>query len=320
MSPRRSPWLALVLAGLFAACGTPRTTTAPIVASAPPPPPVAAEFAGGQLTLPEFETQYARSVGSRELAAADTLGAYEDFLERYVNFRLKVQAARDLGLDEDSSYTAELDSYREQLARPYLLEQEVTEEIVRSIYDRQQEEVRARHILLRVTPDAEAADTLAAFAKLDAIRDSILAGGDFAALAQAESEDPSAATNRGDLGYFSGGRMIEAFEVRAYTTPIDSISEVFRTRFGYHILQVTDRRAARGEISARHILIRFNGQTAADSAAALETITELEARVAGGEDFATLARQYSEDPGSAENGGDLGFFGTGRMVPAFEQA
>ncbi|MEM8598815.1 MAG: peptidylprolyl isomerase [Bacteroidota bacterium] len=320
MLPRRSLWLGLVCAGLFAACGTPRPTTAPVVATVPPPPPVAAEFAGETLSLEEFEAQYARSVGSAEVAAADTLGAYEDFLERYVNFRLKVQAARDLGLDTDSSYTAELDNYREQLARPYLLEQEVTEEVIQTLFDRQQEEVRASHILLRATPEASPADTLAAFARLSALRDSILAGADFGALAQAESEDPSAATNQGDLGYFSAGRMIEAFEVQAYTVPVDSVSEVFRTRFGYHVLKVTDRRAARGDISARHILIRFSGQTAADSAAALQTITELQGRIAGGEDFATLARQYSEDPGSAENGGDLGFFGTGRMVPAFEQA
>ncbi|MEO1571981.1 MAG: peptidylprolyl isomerase [Bacteroidota bacterium] len=320
MLPRRSLWLGLVCAGLFAACGTPRPTTAPVVATVPPPPPVAAEFAGESLSLEDFEGQYARSVGSREDAAADTLGAYEDFLERYVNFRLKVQAARDLGLDDDSSYVAELDDYREQLARPYLLEQEVTERVVQALFDRQQEEVRASHILLRVTPEAAPADTLAAFTKLSAIRDSIVAGADFAALAQAESEDPSAATNQGDLGYFSGGRMIEAFEVQAYTVPVDSVSEVFRTRFGYHILKVTDRRGARGDISARHILIRFGGETAADSAAALQTITELQGRIAGGEDFSTLARQYSEDPGSAENGGDLGFFGTGRMVPPFEQA
>ncbi|MEO1631933.1 MAG: peptidylprolyl isomerase, partial [Bacteroidota bacterium] len=209
MLPRRSLWLGLVCAGLFAACGTPRPTTAPVVATVPPPPPVAAEFAGESLSLEDFEGQYARSVGSREDAAADTLGAYEDFLERYVNFRLKVQAARDLGLDDDSSYVAELDDYREQLARPYLLEQEVTERVVQALFDRQQEEVRASHILLRVTPEAAPADTLAAFTKLSAIRDSIVAGADFAALAQAESEDPSAATNQGDLGYFSGGRMIE---------------------------------------------------------------------------------------------------------------
>src|SRR5690606_609463 len=118
----------------------------------------------------------------------------------------------------------EVDDYREQLAKPYLLERTVLEDIVRDLYEKQQEEIRASHILLRVDENAAPEDTLRAYERLHAIRDSLLAGADFEAMAVRHSEDPSVEQNRGDLNYFSGGRMIQAFEEQAYATPVGEVS------------------------------------------------------------------------------------------------
>ena len=278
---------------------------------------VVAEYAGQRLTLDAFETAYARASSGREAAAADSLEAYQDFLARYVDFRLKVMQAEAAGYAQDSALQAEMADYREQLARPYFLDRALLDGVVREIYDRQQTEVSASHILVRVAPDA---DSMAAYQKITAFRDSVTTGGaDFNAFATANSEDPSAVQNGGYLGYFSGGRMIAPFEDRAYTVPVDSVSEVFRTRFGYHIMRVEDRRPAVPEIRARHILVSAPGE-AADTVAARETARGLLARVEAGEDFASLAEQYSDDTGSGARGGDLGFFGTGRMVKPFEDA
>src|SRR5690606_13069177 len=145
---------------------------------------------------------------------------------------------------------------------------------------------------------APAADTLAAYEKITALRDSIEAGMPFDEVAFRHSEDPSARRNRGDLGYFTGGRMIEPFENAAYATPVGEIAGPVRTRFGYHLLYVKDRRPRTPDIRASHILIRLQGQTEADSAAALETIRQIQDRLAAGEDFATLARLYSDDVAS----------------------
>ncbi len=306
--------LAGLVVSLFAGCSSGRLPAAADDRAV-------AEFAGETLTLDEFETRYALSVGGREAAAQDSFPAYADFLSRYVDFRLKVQQARDLGLDEDTALVREIDDYRAQLAKPYFVEREVLDGIIRDIYEKQKEEVRASHILLRVDENAPPADTLAAYARLSAIRDSVVAGADFATLAVRHSEDPSAQRNQGDLGYFSGGRMIDAFEQQAYATPVGEVSPVFRTSFGYHILRVTDRRAAAPEISASHILIRLGPDaTAADSTQARELAESLRQRIAAGEDFATLARQYSDDQASGQNGGDLGFFSRARMVEPFADA
>ncbi|MDX1420007.1 MAG: peptidylprolyl isomerase [Rubricoccaceae bacterium] len=286
----------------------------------PAGPTLVAEWEGEDLTLDEYEAAYANSVGGAENAADDSLAAYEDFLQRYVNFRLKVRQARDLGLMEDSTLQAEMADYRDQLARPYFTDQAVLEDIVRDLYAKQQEEINASHLLIRVEPTASPADTLAAYERTRAFLDSLAAGVDFGDLAFRHSEDPSARRNRGDLGYFTGGRMVQAFEDAAFGTPVGEVAGPFRTRFGYHLLQVHDRRARTPEIRASHILIRVQGETPADSAAARETIEEIRDRVAAGEDFATLARQYSDDVASGRNGGDLGFFALGRMVGPFNDA
>ncbi|MEM0963236.1 MAG: peptidylprolyl isomerase, partial [Bacteroidota bacterium] len=116
----------------------------------------------------------------------------------------------------------------------------------------------------------------------------------------------------------TGGRTVLDFENAAYETPVGELSGPVRTQFGVHLVKVTDRRPRRAEIQARHILIRTQSDAEVDSATAV--IDSLRARVLAGDDFAELAREFSDDTGSGARGGDLGTFGRGRMVPPFEQA
>ncbi|NNF58138.1 MAG: hypothetical protein HKN04_07830 [Rhodothermaceae bacterium] len=300
-------------------CGGTRPTAPPMDPT--DPALVVAEYADQTLTLREFEQAYTSTTGDAESAQNDSLAAYQDFLERYVNFKLKVMRARELGYAEDSTLQAEIADYRDQLARPYFTDQAILDDIIADLYEKQQEEINASHLLIRVEETAAPEDTLAAYQRTLALRDSVvLHGMAFDEMAFRHSEDPSARRNRGNLGYFSGGRMVEAFEEAAYATPVGEITMPIRTRFGYHLMYVSDRRARTADIRASHILIRVQGDQPADSAAARQQIEELKARIEAGEDFATLARQYSDDVASGQRGGDLGFFGVGRMVPPFNEA
>ena len=277
-------------------------------------PDVIAVYGDDVLTLDEFESRYARAVGSSSNAADDSLAEYEDFLERYVNFRLKVEAATDAGIPTSREVMDEIATYRTNLARPYLLEQEVMEPIVRQLYDRQQQLVDVSHILLRVDETASPDDTLTAYKRLEAIRDSAVQGVDFGDLAYRNSEDPSASAREGSLGfkgrlgYFTAGRMIEPFESYAYETPVGDVSPVFRTRFGYHILNVHDRRDAEPNRRISHIMLRPS-PAPEDSARAMETMQEVKQRIDAGESFAELAEAYSVDAQSKARGGDIGFIG-----------
>lgn len=143
----------------------------------------------------------------------------------------------------------------------------------------------------------------------------------FVAIAPKTSDDPSVLDNKGDLNYFSVLDMVYPFETAAYTTPIGELSQIVRTKFGYHILKVTDRRMSKGEITVAHIMVKMSKDaTEQDKQNTKLKIDELYAKLVAGADFADLARQFSDDKQSNERGGQLQPFKAGRLPKAFEDA
>jgi peptidyl-prolyl cis-trans isomerase SurA len=302
---------------LLAGCKTskPATTAAPATPTGP-----AIETLG---TYPVPASEFAYVYRKNNSSAADygTRASVNEYLDLYTNFRLKVLEAEQKGLDTTQAFKRELDGYRQQLAQPYLTEKSVTDNLVREAYDRMGQEVNASHILIRVAPDASPQDTLKAYEKITKIRQQIVGGEDFGQLAREVSEDPSARENGGKLGYFTAMQMVYPFESAAYKTPVGQVSQPIRTRFGYHVIKVNDKRTAQGEIKVAHLMVRVNRNApAADSLTAAKKINELYSRLKKGENWDKLVAQFSEDAGSAANGGELPPFGTGRMIPSFEEA
>ena len=197
----------------------------------------------------------------------------------------------------------------------------MTDKLVREASARMQQEINASHILINVAADAEPKDTLAAYNRIMDLRQRALAGENFEKLASTYSEDPSARDNQGNLGYFTALQMVYPFEDAAYKTPPGSLTPPVRTRFGYHLIRVNDARPAQGEIKVAHIMVRATpGMPKADSVMAKKKIDEIYARVLRKENWDKLVSQFSEDASSAENGGELPWFGTGRMIASFEEA
>lgn len=245
----------------------------------------------------------------------------DDYLDLFINFKLKVLEAEKAGYDTSSAFIREFDGYKKQLARPYLLDKQTNEQVIKEAYDRMQMEVRASHILIELASDALPEDTLAAFEKAEEIRRRILQGESFEAVAKGSSDDPSVKNNGGDLGYFTVFQMIYPFESAVYNAEVGEVTMPVRTRFGYHIIQVTDKRKARGEVKVAHIMLTVPRGSSKDvEQEKKELINKLYHRIKQGEDFSELAKEYSEDRGSARNGGELPWFGTGRMVKKFEEA
>ena len=268
---------------------------------------VVATYGDSTLTLAEFQQAYANA-NDVSTPATDSVEAYQEFLQQYVNFRLKVRAAREAGLDTLPSVQKEVRTYRQKMARPKVMRAEVYEPLVRDLYERRQQEVDVSHILKRVPPDASPDDTLAAYRSMQTIADSIERGVSFEALAYRNSEDPSAQKKgqrgyRGHIGYLRAGQIVKPFEDRMYKIAPDSVSDIFRTRFGYHILKVHGRRAAQPPIRLSHIMIRPEGDSTRPRRLLDSLRTEI---VQNGARFSALAKEYSEDRRSAQKGGDLG--------------
>jgi peptidyl-prolyl cis-trans isomerase SurA len=245
----------------------------------------------------------------------------EEYLDLYINFRLKVLEAQKQGYDTVKSFIDELKGYRQELAKPYLTDVSYNEDMIKTAYHRTKYERKASHLLLLVNPDASPADTLTAWKKLADIRKQIIEGTDFNEMAFKYSEDPSAKQNKGQLSYFSAFQMVYPFENMTYRTPVGQVSEIVRTRFGYHLIKVHDERQTPGEMKVAHIMKMFP-QQASDETIANQKMSadSLWKRATGGDDFEELARKYSDDKQSAPEGGLLNWFTPTNMIPAFADA
>ena len=266
---------------------------------------------------PYFTDEFSRVYNKNlDLVKDESQKDLNQYLELFVGYKLKINKAYKLGLQDGTSYQNELKSYRTQLSKNFTTDSKVTKELIDEAYNRSLKEIKAAHILIMVDENATPEDTLKAYNQILDLRKRASAGEDFGKLATDYSQDPSAKENKGDLGYFSAFRMVYAFETAAYKTAKGTISNPVRTRFGYHLIKVEDVRDNRGEVSVAHIMILNPEATAAgkvDVDKAKNTIQDIYKKLQQGEKFDDLAKQFSEDKSSSSKGGVLNRFGSGQL-------
>ncbi len=240
-----------------------------------------------------------------------------EYLNLFINFKLKVTEARARGLDTTAVYLKEFNTYKEELKRPFTAEKDEMDRLTREVYQRLTEEIKASHILIAIKQDAAPQDSMMAYKKIQMIRDRILKGEDFEKLAKEFSEDPSVKTNGGNLGYFTALQMVYPFEQAAFQLKPGEVSLPVHTRFGYHLIKVTDRRPARGEVEVSHILLRTSSS---DDTKVKNKIFEIDDQLQGGRSWDEICKEYSDDLSTKDHGGRLRPFGVGAMpgVPEFE--
>ena len=265
----------------------------------------------------EFDYIYSKTNGPDADYSKESL---DEYLNLYVNFKLKVQKAKEMKLDTIKSLQQELDGYRRQLADSYLIDREVTEKLVQEAFLRSKEDVDVSHILIKLAPNPSPEDNLKALEKARSVKAELESGKSFKELALKYSEDNSVKKNQGHIGWVTAifPKGFYELETAAYSTEKGQVSEPVRTGAGYHILTVHDRRPARGEVEVAHILIR--PEKSDDGIKARNRIDEAHEKLATGEDFSKVAKEYSDDKVTANKGGYLGFFGINRYEKAFEDA
>ncbi|PVW13100.1 peptidylprolyl isomerase [Marixanthomonas spongiae] len=263
---------------------------------------------GSPVYVSEFKRVYNKNL---ELVQDESQKSVDGYLDLFIDYKLKAAEAYAQNLDETRAYKNEFRKYQEQLSRNYIFENKVTEDLAREAFERGKEEINADHILIQVGYDAVPQDTLKAYNKIKEIRKKAVAGEDFEQLAKQYSEEPGAKERAGKLGYFSVFSMVYPFETGAYNTQEGEVSEIIRTRFGYHIIKVLDRREREPKISVSHIMISDNaGARTFDPE---ERINEVYAMLQQGKAFEDLAKQYSDDKNSAVKGGQLSPFAKGDL-------
>ncbi|RLD70243.1 MAG: peptidylprolyl isomerase, partial [Bacteroidetes bacterium] len=279
--------------------------------------PVLMTIGNEQVSLEEFERIYRKNNNEASLNRQNP----EEYLELFVNFKVKVKEAEALGMDTTTKFINELEGYRKQLAKPYLVDEEAKEAMMKEAYEWSKYDILASHILIRLPANPSPEDTLAAYDKIMEIRSRIQRGEAFDVVARATSEDASVHQNGGNLNYFTVFSMVYPFEKVAFNTKVGLLSMPFQTSYGYHILKLVDKRPARGSIKVAHIFIRTpSGISEDQKKEAYGKVQMVYDSLQIGADFGALATHHSDDRSSAISGGEIPWFGTGRMIPDFEDA
>ena len=255
----------------------------------------------------EFNRVYNKNI---DLIDENNQKDFESYLELFINYKLKLAEAYDLGLQNDPKYKSELNKYVKQLQNTYLTDRETEDKFLREAYERTKYEVNVSHVLIRI--DENDNDTIDVYNKLNNLRGPFLNSSinDFKN-SNLENEELIIE----NLGYFSAFKMIYKFENMAYKTPVGEVSLPFRSRFGFHILKVNDKRSSLGEVTVGHIMTYKNKPNA------YERITNILDSLNNGISFEYLAKKYSDDKNSSFKGGRLNPFSSGQInsIP-FENA
>lgn len=287
------------------------------------------------------------TIGDKKISAQEFMNTYEknninndvidkksveDYLDLYIDFKIKVTEAEHLMMDTSSTFIKELANYRQQLAKPYFSNDEITDELTREAYERMLYDINASHILIRCEANAIPADTLIAYNKAMSIRNRALKGEDFGDLAAELSDDPSARDmeeipgvrraykgNKGNLGYFTVFDMVYPFETGAYNTNEGEISMPVRSDFGYHIIKVNSKTPASGTIKAAHVMVAVdpNDPNKQDSIVQIKINNIYNEILPDGSNWADIVKKYSDDKGTIVTQGQLSPFRVSNIVPEF---
>ena len=284
---------------------------------------VLVEIGDEKLYLHDFEKEYMKTINNIDTARNKSMEEKRDFLNLLIKFRLKVKDARERGLLESPEIQQDLNEYKKNFISTFLIDKEVVEPNIKKLYERKKFEIRASHILVNLSQTPSLEDSLKAYQKAEDILKR-LENEPFENVAMSMSDDKTAQQNGGDLYYFTGGMTVAEFEDAVYNLNVGEITkEPVRTMFGLHIVKLTDKQKRNDGIRASHILIQDKKDSLGniiDSMATYNRTKEILDRIKNGEDFGALAKELSEDPGSKEKGGDLGFFDRRRMVQPFDSA
>ena len=259
------------------------------------------------VSIDEFNRVYNKNI---DLINENSQKDFETYLDLFVNYKVKLAEAYELGFHEDPKYKSELNKYAKQLQNTYLTDKTSEEKFLKEAYERTKFEVNVSHVLIRI--DENNNDTIQIVEKLKSLKDSFLNLSIDEFNKKYNQDNPIIAEN---LGYFSAFKMIYDFENIAYKIQVGEVSNPFRTRFGFHILKVNDKRSSLGEVTVGHIMIYKN------KADAFDRIKKISDSIKKGTSFEYLAKKYSEDKNSSFKGGRLNPFSSGQInsIP-FENA
>jgi len=247
--------------------------------------------------------------------------AYRDYLELYVRFKLKVQAALDAKMDTLSTQIMELKGFRNQIADAYMNDESSMNLLIDEVFERRKKDIHLAHIFIPLSDTSSEKEINEKQAKINKAYEQLSKGEDFGKVAIQYSADPTVTTNKGDIGFVTVFLLPYDLETLAYTTAVGKFSKPFRSKAGFHIFKKVEERKSKGKIRIAQILIAVPPDANPNQiAVGRKQADSLYNVLLKGGDFRKLALQFSGDNFSYQNGGELPAFGVGRYEKTFENA
>jgi len=257
---------------------------------------------------PKFITAARFAADYKRLVEIDSVRADNKakFLNDYIDYQYKILAAEQAGIMQSAGFQEEYQSFRKELASPYLIDNEKVDQLVREAYQRMRDEKQVAHILVKLGVNPSPADTLIAHQKIENIYKRLKAGEDFTTVAVKLSEDAQTAPKGGVLGYISSLQTQYTFESVVYALGLGEYSRPFRTKSGYHIVKLIKSRPNQGKIRLAHILssVAIDAPTNVQ-VEAKKKIETVDLYLKNGDSFEEVCKTFSDDPYSRGRGGEL---------------
>jgi parvulin-like peptidyl-prolyl isomerase len=206
-----------------------------------------AKVGNRKITVEQFKQSLINRYRDAKGAAGLSLDKRKEFLNQQIDNELIVLDAYKQGYDKSPDITAQASQAGERIAleelyKKVILSRFINDQTLREVYDKQAEEIKARHIMIRVANKDSLPEVESAKKRIDAIAAKIKAGADFAEMAKDSSEDLSSNQSGGDLGYFQWGRMVDEFQDAAFKLKVGEVSEPVLSSYGWHLIKLEDRR------------------------------------------------------------------------------
>ncbi|MDB5250313.1 MAG: hypothetical protein JWQ40_4707 [Segetibacter sp.] len=264
------------------------------------------------VTKDEFENAFNKNPNPN----ADRKAALQEYLNLYINFKLKVQAALDAGLDKDPTQQYELQNFKAQVADNIISDQANVKELVKEAFERSQKEINLAQVFIEVPDNADTAD---AYKRIQAAYKELKDGKDFSIITQQYSTDLATKQSKGALGYITVFTLPYDLENIAYSLKVNGFSAPVKTRMGYHIFKNAGERKPVGSRKVAQILVSYAPDaTAEDKMAAGRKADSLYNLLQQGVMFEGLVAIASNDLSSANNKGELPEFTAGTYSADFE--
>lgn len=279
------------------------------------PPYSIANYSDKSLTSTELIEEIKKNAPSLLTDSTVSEEQIADFVNRLIDYKLKVADGYARGFGNDADLLSEYDTYKKGLATAKILDGQIKKDLVNELYERKKEMIKVAHILISVAANASPADTLKSYEKAMDIKSKIINGMPFAEAAVQFSGDRSALENKGELNWVTGGDLVYPFEQAIYNAKVGDLIGPVRTQFGYHLIKIIGRKPATPEREISHIMIRRQGT---DTLALINRTDSILQVIRSGQDYTALAARYSEDERSSHQGGFIGVWRENGQVPQFD--